>query len=187
MYTDLEITKRSAFEEAVHEAISKSLGFRAWPEDLKREVANHTEKADRKSLVFQQTIGLVITILTCVIDLWSIPHEAVKGAILRGVFVIPVAAAVILFSNRFTLRQLNGATGYTMTAFAVILVHLGSCGDPETAARYAVGSSLLLGMGLLALPFRSSEAAIFASIYTAATMVAGIWPYPIPFDELVKH
>lgn len=187
MYADFEIPKRSALEEAIQEAISKSLRFRSWPEILRQEYLKSTEKADRQSLVFQQTIGLIITFLSCLIDLWSIPEEAARGLILRAVFILPVSAAVITLSEKVSLRQLKIATIYTLTVFGTIVMHLASFADLETAARYTMATAVLLGMGILVLPLRPLEAAIFGLVFTALTTIAGMWPNPIPFDGLVEH
>ena len=187
MYADFEIPRRSALEEAMQEAIAKSLRFRSWPENLKQEFAKKTERSDRQSLVFQQTLGLIITFLTCAIDFWSIPNEAGRGLALRALFILPVAAVIIIFSDKLTLRQLKICTTYTLTAFAALVMHMASFADAETAVRYTTATSLLLGMGILVLPLRSHQVAIFACAFIASTLIAGLWPNPLPFDEMVAH
>lgn len=187
IYADFEIPGRSALEEATQEAIAKSLTFRSWPDNLKQEFAKTTEKSDRQTLVFQQTIGLVITFLTCAIDVWSIPDEAGTGLILRAFLILPVAAAVIVFSDAFTLRRMKIATIYTLTAFAALVMHMASFADAEMAVRYTMATSVLLGMGILVLPLRTHEVATFAGVFIASTIIAGVWPNPIPIDQLVAH
>lgn len=187
MYADFESPGRSALEEAVQGAIAKSLPFRSWPGNLKQEFVRTIEDTDRQSLLFQQTIGLVVAFLTCAIDLWSIPEEAGRGLVLRALLILPVAAAIIAFCDKLTLRQLKLGTTYTITAFGALVMHLASFADPETAARYTMAASILLGMGILVLPLRTHEAALFALVFIASTIIAGIWPNPIPSGALIEH
>jgi diguanylate cyclase (GGDEF)-like protein len=187
MYAEFESPGRSALEEAVQGAISESLRFRSWPDNLRQEFARNVEDTDRQSLLFQQTVGLVVAFLTCAIDLWSIPEEAGRGLVLRAILILPVAAAVIAFSDKLTLRQMKIATTYTLTAFGALAMHLASFADPETAARYTMATALLLGMGILVLPLRTHEAAIFALVFIASTIIAGVWPNPVPSNDLIEH
>lgn len=181
------LPQRSQLEQAVHAAVAQRQRFAAWPEELKQAYFDDQEADASQDLRHQQAIGLAITLLSSALDWVAIPHMAGTGLILRLAMIVPVALLVIALAPRMKLWHLKLATTYTLVAFAAVVMHLASYGDPATATRYTMATSFLLGMGVLLLPYRDFELAMFAGLFTAVTIIAGLWPNPIPSFLIIEH
>ena len=178
---------RSELEQAVHAAVEQRQRFAAWPPVLRQAYDSEQEAGARQELRHQQAIGLGVTLLSSVLDWVAISHMAGPGMVLRLVLIVPVALLVIVLAPRMKLWYLKLATTYTLVAFAAVVMYLASHADPATATRYTMATSFLLGMGVLMLPYRDFELAMFAALFTSVTIIAGIWPNPIPSFLIVEH
>ncbi|MCL4673285.1 MAG: GGDEF domain-containing protein [Sphingomonadaceae bacterium] len=179
--------QRSELEQAVHAAVEQRQRFSAWPAVLRQAYHDEQEDGARQELRHQQAIGLGVTLLSSGLDWVAIPHMASQGLVLRLALIVPFALMVIVLAPRMKLWHLKLATTYTLVAFAGLVMFLASHGDPATATRYTMATSFLLGMGVLLLPYRDFELAMFAGLFTAVTIIAGLWPNPIPSFLIIEH
>lgn len=159
----------------------------AWPAILRQAYADHRQAAVRSELRYQQTIGLAITLLSIVLDMVAVPENFVRGAVLRAGLVIPVAIVAIVFARRMKLAHLKLAVGFTLIAFAAIVVHLAGFADAATATRYTMSTTFLLALALILLPFRREELIAFAITYCTAVLMVGAVPPALPTMIMLEH
>lgn len=181
------LLQRSPLEEAAERAVAERIRLAAWPAILRHAYAEHRQTAVRSELRHLQVIGLVITLVSIVLDLIAVPENFVRGAVLRAVLVIPVALIVVAFGQRMKLAHLKLAVGYTLVAFAAIVIHLAGFAEAATATRYTMSTTFLLAMALMLLPFRREELIGFTVIYCAAVLATGLAPPALDPMIMLEH
>jgi diguanylate cyclase (GGDEF)-like protein len=181
------LPQRSPLEEAVEQAVAKRHVFAQWPPVLRRAYFDQTNDTARSELRHLQMVGLGIAIVSVLLDAIAIPGELLRGLGLRAALVVLPAALLLAFSMRIRLQYLKLGTAYTLIAFAAIIMHMASFAEPATATRYTMAVTMLLGVGILQLPFLREELVGFATGFTAATIIVSIWPHPLPPLAMLEH
>ncbi|WP_284124193.1 GGDEF domain-containing protein [Parerythrobacter aestuarii] len=179
--------KRSELELAVQRAVAEQWRFSQWPPVLKQDYGRSRESDARQVLYHLQVIGLIVAILSIAIDVVALSDQAMRGALLRGLLVIPPALLGVIFAKRWSLRPLKLVAGMSIVAFGTITVHLASLADPVNATRYTMATTFLLGMAGLLLPFVLDEAIAFMVAFCTATLAIGLWPNPLPAGLMLEH
>ena len=86
-------------EQALQLAQAKRLPFGAWPQILKQQYLEDQRSETVQELRYHQMIGLVVALLSVLLDQLVVPDQASHGAMLRLVLVVPPAVAVIGFAE----------------------------------------------------------------------------------------
>lgn len=179
--------QRSELEQAVQRAVAGQWRFAQWPPVLKQAYGQFRESDARQMLQHLQWVGLVVAILSIGLDMLAIPDQTMRGALLRGLLVIPPALMGVIFAKRWNLRTLKLLAATSIISFATITVHIASFADPINATRYTMAVTFLLGMAGLLLPFVLDEAIAFMVAFCTATLVIGLWPNPLPPELMLEH
>ncbi|UIP07576.1 GGDEF domain-containing protein [Erythrobacter sp. SDW2] len=179
--------RRTPLEEAVELAVAQRSRVAAWPKLLREAYAEDRRDTGRRELRHLQIVGLLVTLLSIALDFLIIPDNMARGALLRALLVMPVAAISIAFARKMPLGQLKLAVGYTLIAFAAIVVHLAGFADPATATRYTMSTTLMLAMALMLLPYQREELVVFAGVYCLAVLGVGMGPQALPPLLMLEH
>lgn len=179
--------RRSELEQAVHGAIERQQSFSNWPPMLRREYFRRNGKRIRQELRQFQVLGLLVTICSMAFDAVALPELLGRGVCLRMVLIVLPAIALLAFSSRVSVRYLKLCLAGGLIAFAAIATHLATLADPVTATRYTMGTTLLLALAIMVLPFLRDEMAGFALGYAAANFLVGLWPNPLSPMVLLEH
>ncbi len=174
-------------EQALQLAQAKRLPFGAWPQILKQQYLEDQRSETVQELRYHQMIGLVVALLSVLLDQLVVPDQASHGAMLRLILVVPPAVAVIGFAEHMKLWQAKLITGITVTAFACIVVHLAAHADPDAATRYLMATAILFGGALLIQPYTLREMGLFAVGFCTATLLSGLYPIALPTNVLLEQ
>jgi len=174
-------------EQALQLAQAKRLPFGAWPQILKQQYLEDQRSETVQELRYHQMIGLVVALLSVLLDQLVVPDQASHGAMLRLILVVPPAVAVIGFAEHMKLWQAKLITGITVTAFACIVVHLAAHAEPDAATRYLMATAILFGGALLIQPYTLREMGLFAVGFCTATLLSGLYPIALPIDVLLEQ
>jgi len=174
-------------EQALQLAQAERLPFGAWPQILKQQYLEDQRSETVQELRYHQMIGLVVALLSVLLDQLVVPDQASHGAMLRLILVVPPAVAVIGFAEHMKLWQAKLITGITVTAFACIVVHLAAHAEPDAATRYLMATAILFGGALLIQPYTLREMGLFAVGFCTATLLSGLYPVALPIDVLLEQ
>lgn len=181
------LPRRTPLEEAVELAVAQRSRVSAWPKVLREAYAEDRRDTGRRELQHLQIVGLLVTLLSIVLDFLVVPDNMARGALLRVSLVMPVAVISIAFAHKMPLAHLKLATAYTLVAFAAIVVHLAGFADPATATRYTMSTTFLLAMALMLLPFQREGLVGFAGVYCLAVLGTGMGPQALPPLLMLEH
>lgn len=179
--------RRSEMEQAVHGAIERQQGFSNWPAILRQAYFKRNGERIRQELRQFQVIGLMVTMCSILFDAVALPEHLGRGVCLRMVLIVIPALALLAFFRSVPVRYLKLCLAGGLIAFAAIATHLATLADPVTATRYTMGTTLLLALAIMVLPFLRDEMAGFALGFAAANFLVGLWPNPLPPAVLLEH
>jgi diguanylate cyclase (GGDEF)-like protein len=181
------IPTQSELNLALRMAQAEKLDYAAWPEVLRQAYARDRRKATISELKFHQIVGLVVAMASVLLDLVAVPDQVMHGLVLRLTLIMPPALMVILFARRMELWQVKFLTGFTLTAFGCVVMHLAAHADADSAMRYTMAISLLLGGAMLIQPYSPRELALFGTAFVCCTTLAGQFPTALPPAMLIEH
>lgn len=181
------IPTQSELNLALRMAQAEKLDYAMWPDVLKQAYDRDRRKATISELKYHQIVGLCVAMASVLLDWFAVPEQFLHGLTLRLTLVLPPALMVILFAERMKIAHVKLLTGFTLTAFGCIVMHLATHADPESATRYAMAISLLLGGAMLIQPYTPRELALFGTGFVCCTTMAGQWPSSLPGNMLIEH
>ncbi|WFL78375.1 GGDEF domain-containing protein [Altererythrobacter arenosus] len=156
--------KAAAVDDIVREGLPES----QWPQDIrafyKRTVARRILEEGRFLLI----LGMLICLATLAVDALVMPERLQYGAQTRILAVAPLTLLGLLAVAQRWPRTAAFAVGGSMTAFAMLMLHLTNFQPAEIASRYILGIALLPGIAMLILPFPLRGLVQFGLAYSAA-------------------
>ncbi|QYJ07554.1 GGDEF domain-containing protein [Qipengyuania flava] len=160
---------------AAHAALVGRTPPSQWDERLRAAGLEQMHAAHSREADFLLKLGMVIAVLSLLIDWIAIPQHLAEVALIRLLGVIPLSLVALALPTRLLgLKKLLMAV--SMTAFACSLAYASQFAPAPSNALLALGVITLLALGLPVLPFRRFEVVSFVIFYLAA-VGACVWVF----------
>lgn len=160
---------------AAHAALVGRQPPSQWDERLRAAGLSEMHAAHLRESAFLLKLGIVIAVLSLVIDWIAVPEHLGRIALIRLGGVIPFSLVALALPDRL-LGVKKVLMAISMTAFAVSLAYASQYAPAPSDALLALGVITLLALGLPVLPFRRWELVSFVVFYFAAVGTA-VWTF----------
>lgn len=158
---------------AAHAALEGRIPPSQWDERLRAAGLDRMHAAHARESAFLLKLGMVIAVLSLVIDWIAVPDHLGEIALIRLAGVFPASLIALALPGRM-LGLKKVLMAIAMTAFAFSLAYASQFAPSPSNALLALGVITLLALGLPVLPFRRWELVSFVVFYLGA-IGAAVW------------
>ncbi|MBT8431990.1 MAG: GGDEF domain-containing protein [Altererythrobacter sp.] len=181
------LSKSFALREEIDAALTDERSYDTWSQELIEAHSRHKTERVYQNLRFQLITGFAISMSTLFFDLFVLPHLFGFALGWRLVTILPLTLAGLFLFKADQIQSIKLFAGLSLITFGTQAMILASFGNPEVMVRYAMGTTLLLGIATFALPFTPNELKRFGLGFALATSLATFWPNPLPTQQAMMY
>lgn len=181
------LSQSFALREEIDAALADERSYDAWSNELREAHGEHKKERVYQNLRFQLITGFAISVATLFFDLFVLPQLFGFALGWRLVTILPLTLAGLFLFKADQVQSVKLFAGLSLITFGTHAMVMASFGSPEVMVRYAMGTTLLLGIATFALPFTPNEMKRFGLGFSLATSLATFWPNPLPTQQAMMY
>lgn len=181
------LSQSFALRAEIDAVLADERSYDAWSAELREAHSQHKKERVYQNLRFQLITGFAISVATLFFDLFVLPHLFGFALGWRLVTILPLTLAGLFLFKADQIQSVKLFAGLSLITFGTQAIVMASFGSPEVMVRYAMGTTLLLGIATFALPFTPNEMKRFGLGFALATSLATFWPNPLPTQQAMMY